>query len=140
VGAQADPVVALAGQLADGWNGWGLQPPEFGRKARILAEEAGAAGREAEPTWAGIALVGKDDEEAGALLERRRTRGMPDDGLWWGSAERLVELLLSLADAGATWAVLVPAGPSDRVEMIAERVLPPVHGMGGSIGGHRSPE
>ena len=51
-----------------------------------------------------------------------------------------MELLLSLADVGATWAVLVPAGPSDRVELIAERVLPPIHSARGSIGGHRSPE
>ena len=123
IGAQADEVVALAGQLADGWNGWGLRPSQFARKAKLLAEEAGAAGREVEATWACIVLVGEDDIEAERLVARRRARGMPDDGLWWGSAERFVELLGSLGEAGATWAVLVPAGPPDRVELMAERVL-----------------
>jgi alkanesulfonate monooxygenase SsuD/methylene tetrahydromethanopterin reductase-like flavin-dependent oxidoreductase (luciferase family) len=123
VGAQADPVVALAGRLADGWNGWGLEPAAFARKARLLAEEAGAAGREAEATWAGIVLVGEDEREAEALLARRRARGMPDDGLWVGSAERFAETARSLEDAGATWAVLVPAGPPDRIELMSATLL-----------------
>ena len=67
VGAQADEVVRLAGAVADGWNGWGASAEEFARKARLLAEEAGAAGREVEPTWAGIALVGEDEPEAERL-------------------------------------------------------------------------
>ena len=124
VGAQADPVVALAGRLADGWNGWGLEPAVFARKAKLLAEEAGAAGREAEATWAGIVLVGEDEREAEALLARRRERGMPDDGLWVGSAERFAATAGSLEDAGATWAVLVPAGPPDRVQLLASALLP----------------
>jgi len=123
VGAQADAVVALAGRLADGWNGWGLDPPAFGRKARLLAEEAGAAGREAEATWAGIVLVGKDEREAEELLARRRARGMPDDGLWSGSAERFAENTAGLGEAGATWVVMVPAGPSDRVPLLAETLV-----------------
>ena len=123
VGAQADPVVALAGRLADGWNGWGLEPPTFARKAKLLAEEAGAAGRESEATWAGIVLVGEDEEEAAALLARRRSRGMPDDGLWVGSAERFAETARSLEEAGATWSVIVPAGPPDRVQLLAETLI-----------------
>ena len=123
VGAQADPVVALAGRLADGWNGWGLDPAAFARKSRLLAEEAGAAGREAEATWAGIVLVGEDEREAEVLLARRRARGMPDDGLWVGSAERFAETARSLEEAGATWGVLVPAGPPDRVELLAATLL-----------------
>jgi alkanesulfonate monooxygenase SsuD/methylene tetrahydromethanopterin reductase-like flavin-dependent oxidoreductase (luciferase family) len=134
IGAQADEVVALAGQLADGWNGWGLRPPEFARKAKLLAEEAGAAGREAEATWACIVLVGEDDADAERLVAGRRARGTPDDGLWWGSAERFVELLESLGDAGASWAVLVPAGPPDRIDLIAERVLQPGRGSGANGG------
>ena len=124
IGAQADPVIALAGRLADGWNGWGLAPDAFERKAKLLAGEAAASGRRAEATWAGITLVGADDDEAAKLLERRRSRGMPDDGLWVGGADRFVEHLSALERSGATWAILVPAGPADRVELLAERVLP----------------
>ena len=51
---------------------------------------------------------------------------MPSDGVWSGSAEQFANYLRELAAAGATWAVLVPAGPADRVEVIAERVLPSV--------------
>jgi len=119
VGAQADPVVALAGRLADGWNGWGLEPDAFARKAAILADEAGRSGREAEATWAGIVLIGEDQAETRRLLERRRSRGVPDDGLWAGPAERFAGAVAALGDAGATWMVIVPAGPPDRVALLA---------------------
>ena len=123
VGAQADPVVALAGRLADGWNGWGLHPSAFARKAAILNEEAGAAGREVEATWAGIVLVGRDEREAEELLSRRRARGMPDDGLWAGPVERFAETTRALEEAGASWVILVPAGPPDRVPLLAETLV-----------------
>jgi alkanesulfonate monooxygenase SsuD/methylene tetrahydromethanopterin reductase-like flavin-dependent oxidoreductase (luciferase family) len=126
LGGQADAVVRLAARVADGWNGWGMHVPAFRRKATLLAEEAAAAGREAEATWAGIALVGEDDAEAAALLERRRARGMIETEIWCGSADALGAFLDGLASGGATWAVLVPAGPSDRVELIARAVLPRV--------------
>jgi alkanesulfonate monooxygenase SsuD/methylene tetrahydromethanopterin reductase-like flavin-dependent oxidoreductase (luciferase family) len=124
IGAQADAVVRLAGALADGWNGWGLEPDEFRRKARLLAEEAGAAGREVEATWAGIALVGEDEDEARSLVEARRARGMSEDGVWTGGAERFGEFAEELREAGATWLILVPAGPTDRMEVIARAVRP----------------
>ena len=123
IGAQADEVVRLAGRVADGWNGWGLGPDAFAAKARLLAEAAGEAGRRADPTWAGIVLVGTDEAEARDLVERRRARGM-EEPAWTGSAEGLAGFLGDLAGAGATWAVLVVAGPADRRELIADRVLP----------------
>jgi len=124
VAAQSDEVVKLAGRLADGWNGWGLGPEEFRSKAKLLAEEAEQAGRITEATWAGIVLVGEDDEEVEALLERRHRSNMIDALSWSGTAERFVEHLRDLADAGATWAIMVVAGPAGRRELIAERVLP----------------
>jgi alkanesulfonate monooxygenase SsuD/methylene tetrahydromethanopterin reductase-like flavin-dependent oxidoreductase (luciferase family) len=124
VGAQSDEVVKMAGRLADGWNGWGLGPEEFRSKAKLLAEEAEQAGRITEATWAGIVLVGEDDEEVEALLERRHRSNMIDALAWSGTAERFVEHLRDLADAGATWAIMVVAGPAGRRELIAERVLP----------------
>jgi len=124
VGAQSDEVVRIAGRLADGWNGWGLGPEEFRPKAKLLAEEAGRAGRTAEATWAGIVLVGEDDDEVRALLDRRRRTNMIDALAWSGTAELFVEHLRDLADAGATWAIMVVAGPAGRRELIAESVLP----------------
>jgi alkanesulfonate monooxygenase SsuD/methylene tetrahydromethanopterin reductase-like flavin-dependent oxidoreductase (luciferase family) len=124
IGAQSDSVVRMAGRLADGWNGWGLSPEEFGVKATLLAEESEQAGRATEATWAGIVLVGEDDAEVEALLERRRRSNMIDALAWAGTAERFVERLHDLAEAGATWAIMVVAGPAGRRELIAERVLP----------------
>ncbi|MBI4261040.1 MAG: LLM class flavin-dependent oxidoreductase [Actinobacteria bacterium] len=129
IGAQADEVVRLAGALADGWNGWGLDAGAFARKARVLGEAAGEAGRPpgaVEATWAGIALVGEDDARTEELLAARRSKGMPVEGIWWGSAERFAGFLGELREAGATWVVIVPAGPPDRVELIARDVLPAI--------------
>lgn len=123
LGAQADVMVRMAGRHADGWNGWGLDPEPFRQKATLLAEEAASAGREAEATWAGIALVGTDPTELRELEERRRDRGL-DDEAWRGTTEDLTAFLRSLEEAGATWAVLVPAGPADRRALIGKEVLP----------------
>jgi alkanesulfonate monooxygenase SsuD/methylene tetrahydromethanopterin reductase-like flavin-dependent oxidoreductase (luciferase family) len=120
IGAQADPVVRMAGRIAEGWNGWGLDPAAFAGKVRVLAEASG--GRRVEPTWAGIVLVGEDERETAELVERRRARGL-DDEAWVGTAEELRAFLQALAGAGATWAIFVPAGPADRRALIAERVL-----------------
>jgi alkanesulfonate monooxygenase SsuD/methylene tetrahydromethanopterin reductase-like flavin-dependent oxidoreductase (luciferase family) len=69
-------------------------------------------------------LVGEDDAEVEALLDRRRRRNMIDALAWSGTAERFVEHLHDLAEAGATWAIMVVAGPADRRQLLAERVLP----------------
>jgi alkanesulfonate monooxygenase SsuD/methylene tetrahydromethanopterin reductase-like flavin-dependent oxidoreductase (luciferase family) len=118
VGAQADEVVRLAGAFADGWNGWGASPEEFARKATLLAEEAGASGREVEPTWAGIALVGEDEAEAERLKAARAERGMSVADIWIGGSERFAEHCAGLGGAGATWVIVVPAGPVDRAEVV----------------------
>jgi len=124
LGGQAEAVVRIAGRTADGWNGWGNDPERFRAKADILAEEAAVAGRKAEATWAGIVLVGEDEGDVRQMIESRRRKGMTDGVSWAGPVEKLVEHLRSLADAGATWAIMVLAGPGGRRELIAERVLP----------------
>jgi alkanesulfonate monooxygenase SsuD/methylene tetrahydromethanopterin reductase-like flavin-dependent oxidoreductase (luciferase family) len=124
LGALSDEVVRMAGSIADGWNGWGLAPDAFRNKAKLLAEEAEHAGRHAEPTWAGIVLLGEDEKEVARLLESRHKRGMTDDLAWAGPADRFAEHVRDLAEAGATWVIMVLAGPSGRRELLAERVLP----------------
>jgi alkanesulfonate monooxygenase SsuD/methylene tetrahydromethanopterin reductase-like flavin-dependent oxidoreductase (luciferase family) len=125
VGAQADPVVRLAARLADGWNGWGLDAAGFAAKVEVLRQAAGD--RAVEATWSGIVLAGRDDAEVRDLMEARRARGMDDDA-WAGTTDDLTAHLRDLADAGATWAVMVLAGPADRRALLAERVLPAVAG------------
>lgn len=132
VGAQSDQVVRMAGRLADGWNGWGLPPEEFGAKAQLLAEEADRAGRRAEATWAGIVLVGEDEREVARLMEDRRRKAMSDGVAWAGPVDRLPGHLRALAAAGATWAIMVLAGPAGRRELMAERVLPALEEPAGS--------
>jgi alkanesulfonate monooxygenase SsuD/methylene tetrahydromethanopterin reductase-like flavin-dependent oxidoreductase (luciferase family) len=125
VGGQADEVVALAGRLADGWNGWGLDPSAFAGKVRVLVDAAG--GREVEPTWAGIVLAGRDGAETAELADARRARGIGDDA-WTGTVDDLAGHLRALEGAGAGWAILVVAGPADRRRLLAERVLPVLAG------------
>ncbi len=122
VGGFADAVVRLAGREADAWNGWGMGADEFGRKARLLREEALAAGREAAPTWAGILVVGRDDDEVARRMRARAERGLETD-VWGGTVRQLVEWFRVLEGLGATWAVVVPGG-TDQVQLIAAEVLP----------------
>jgi alkanesulfonate monooxygenase SsuD/methylene tetrahydromethanopterin reductase-like flavin-dependent oxidoreductase (luciferase family) len=123
IGAQADPVVQMAGRVADGWNGWALHPTTFHRKVDLLQEAASDSGRSVEATWAGIVLVGEDEAEADRLHRARLEKNM-DALAWVGPAERFAEFLRTLHDAGATWAIFVLAGPPGRRELIAEQVLP----------------
>lgn len=127
IGGQAPEVVRMAGRIADGWNGWGFGIDGFTGRAKILFDEAEAAGRSAEATWAGIVLVGEDERETRELLERRKARAM-DDNVWSGTPAELTDFLVGLEGAGATWAVLVPAGPKGRSALIAREVLPALSG------------
>jgi alkanesulfonate monooxygenase SsuD/methylene tetrahydromethanopterin reductase-like flavin-dependent oxidoreductase (luciferase family) len=124
VGGQSDEVVRLAAREADAWNGWGLSIPEFARKAHVLREAASEAGRAAEATWAGILVVGRDEDEAGAMLNARYQKGMLETNVWAGSAQALIWWFEGLETAGASWAVFVASGPSDRPGLIAEHVFP----------------
>lgn len=121
IGGLADPVVRIAARQAEAWNGWGLDPARFARKVALLREEAGD--RAVEPTWAGIVLVGRDEEEVADLRRRRAERGM-DDASWTGTSAQLVEFLAALGREGAGWAIMVVAGPADRRELIAREVFP----------------
>ncbi|HZP91001.1 MAG TPA: LLM class flavin-dependent oxidoreductase, partial [Actinomycetota bacterium] len=124
IGGFTDAVVRIAAREAEAWNGWGMSIPEFAARVRVLRASSEEAGREVEATWAGIVVVGRTEDEAGAMLARRGRLGFLETNVWAGSADSLVEWLSDLRDAGATWAILVPAGPPDRIDLIAETVLP----------------
>jgi alkanesulfonate monooxygenase SsuD/methylene tetrahydromethanopterin reductase-like flavin-dependent oxidoreductase (luciferase family) len=124
IGGFADAVVRIAAAEADAWNGWGMSIPEFATKADLLRRTAAERGRVVQATWAGIVVVGRDEDEAGAMLNDRFRKNMLETNVWAGSAHSLIWWLEGLGTAGAEWAVLVPAGSADRVEMIAEEVFP----------------
>jgi alkanesulfonate monooxygenase SsuD/methylene tetrahydromethanopterin reductase-like flavin-dependent oxidoreductase (luciferase family) len=133
IGGTSEAAVTSAATLADGWNGWGLPLDVFASRAerlrveeRRLADERapGLADRVAA-TWGGVVLVGRDRPEVDALLERRAAADkVPPPNSWIVDAVGLVENLLRLRDAGASWAILLPSGPEDRVDLIAEVALP----------------
>jgi alkanesulfonate monooxygenase SsuD/methylene tetrahydromethanopterin reductase-like flavin-dependent oxidoreductase (luciferase family) len=118
VGGLSDAVLGVAGRVADAWNGWGLDAEAFGSKAARLRELA--EGRDVAPTWGGIALVGEDGADLRRLLEDRERRGLPIEGVWRGTASELRSFVDQLGSAGATWFVVLPAGPPDRLDLIAE--------------------
>jgi alkanesulfonate monooxygenase SsuD/methylene tetrahydromethanopterin reductase-like flavin-dependent oxidoreductase (luciferase family) len=120
VGGASDDVVRLAAAEADAWNGWQVRLEAFERKARLLQDEA--AGRTVEATWAGVVVVGRDDDEVDGLLEQRERSGRTDR-TWAGTASSLRTWLDDLEGAGATWAVLALGGPADRIELIGSEVL-----------------
>jgi alkanesulfonate monooxygenase SsuD/methylene tetrahydromethanopterin reductase-like flavin-dependent oxidoreductase (luciferase family) len=124
LGGRSEAVVRIAARVADGWNGWGPDAEEFTARTRLLHEEAARAGRDGvEATWSGIVLVAASEEEADAGVRDRDARGMAPVA-WSGGAERFVAFLGDLAAAGATWAVVVLAGPPGGRALLAERVLP----------------
>ena len=124
IGGQSDELVRIAAREADAWNGWGLSIPEFARKANVLRQAAAQAGRIVEATWAGIVVVGEDEDEAGRMLNARYKKGMLETNVWAGSADSLTWWFEGLETAGASWAVLVATGPADRPALVAERVFP----------------
>jgi alkanesulfonate monooxygenase SsuD/methylene tetrahydromethanopterin reductase-like flavin-dependent oxidoreductase (luciferase family) len=124
VGGLSDQVVRIAATGADGWNGWGLDPDGFARRAALLRDVADGAGRSVEPTWANVALVGSDRRDTDRLLAERRAKGTSMRDVWVGDVEALRGRLDALHAHGATWAILLLAGPRDRMQLVADQVLP----------------
>jgi alkanesulfonate monooxygenase SsuD/methylene tetrahydromethanopterin reductase-like flavin-dependent oxidoreductase (luciferase family) len=127
IGGTSEAAVRSAAALADGWNGWGLDLDTFAGRARTLRDASSGRG---EATWGGVALVGRDRAELDALLERRAAAGKPPPppGAWVVDTGGLVENLAGLRDAGASWAILLLAGPRDRIEVVAEAARPALEG------------
>jgi alkanesulfonate monooxygenase SsuD/methylene tetrahydromethanopterin reductase-like flavin-dependent oxidoreductase (luciferase family) len=128
VGGTSRAVVRIAAETAHAWNGWGLDEERFAQRVRLLASVADERGREVEATWGGIALVGRDEDETARLVDERRRRGLDAEGVWIGTAEQVSIRLERIAAMGATWAIVLPAGPPDRLEVIAELVAPRARG------------
>ena len=121
IGGSSDSVVRLAAREADAWNGWQMEPDAFAGKVRLLRDAAG--GRSVRATWAGVALVGRDDTEVAELLGARRRRGLAARA-WTGTVASLRARIVDLEGAGASWVVLALAGPVDRLELVGSEIVP----------------
>lgn len=114
IGGNSAEARAAAAAHADGWNGWGHDATGWATLAHELPAEGPI-----ERTWGGQVLVGRDDDEAAAKLERHGGR----PGLVHGTVADLAQHLRTLADAGASWAVCAPLDVGngyDVIEMVAE--------------------
>src|SRR5262249_8009044 len=130
IGGTSDRVIGVAARLADAWDGWGLAGGGVGGKEKLLdgLSKSGSGERDdpratGDATGGGIVLIAEDEVEAERLLAERISRGRPAPA-FAGSAGRAVEWLASLRQAGAAWAVLLLAGSTDRLALVAEQVLP----------------
>lgn len=121
IGGSSDRVVRLAARVGDTWNGWQMEPHTFANKARLLREAA--RGRNVDASWAGVALVGRDEAELDDMLVARQRRGLIARA-WTGTTASLRARIGDLERAGATWVVLALAGPRDRLELVGSEVLP----------------
>ena len=117
IGGLSDAVLAVAARVADAWNGWGLDAGGFDEKVRRLRELA--EGRAIRVTWGGIALVGEDRRDLERLLAEREQRGLSIEGVWTGTATELRSFVDRLGEAGAEWFIVLPAGPADRLDVVA---------------------
>ncbi len=57
------------------------------------------------------------------LLDARTAKGLSTDGVWTGTAVELRAFVAALGEAGATWFVVLPAGPADRLDVIADALI-----------------
>jgi alkanesulfonate monooxygenase SsuD/methylene tetrahydromethanopterin reductase-like flavin-dependent oxidoreductase (luciferase family) len=132
IGGVSSRVIEVAALAADAWNGWGLDIEAFGTKVRLLDElceslaDAGAGTPHVSPveaTWGGIVLLGENAAEARRLAADREQRGT-SPASFAGPPDGVAEHLMALRDAGASWIVLLLAGPRDRRALFADAVLP----------------
>ena len=121
IGGESEPVVRIAAREADGWNGWALDEETFADRVRFLRAEED--GRLVEPTWAGPVVVGRDAGEADRIVAARREKGSMQEA-FAGDLDATAGWLERLAEAGATWAILLVLGGADRIDMIGEGLLP----------------
>ena len=121
IGGESESVARIAAREADGWNGWAVDEETFAARVRLLRAEAN--GRSVEPTWAGPIVVRRDAREVERIVAARRERGSMQEA-FAGDLGATAGWLERLAEAGATWAILLAAGGPDRVDVIGEGLLP----------------
>ena len=121
VGGWARAILRLAGEGADGWNGWGATPERFAQAAAVVTGAAG--GRAVELSWGGQVLLADDDEKAENKLAGRNPQAFVT-----GGPGTVATGLKAFADAGATHLIVAFPGADtpDHYELFAETVTPAV--------------
>ncbi|MGH2699637.1 MAG: LLM class flavin-dependent oxidoreductase [Actinomycetota bacterium] len=119
IGGWSRRALHLAGEGADGWNGWGTDPARFERAAGTVAGAAG--GRELALSWAGQVMLAGDDHEARARLGDR-----DPSAFLVGGPESVAAQLEAFVRAGASHliAAFPDAGAKGSYELFAEAVVP----------------
>ena len=119
IGGWSRRILHLAGEGADGWNGWGTDVGRFARAARTVTDAAG--GRAIELSWAGQVMLAAGDDDA-----RRKLGDRNPDSFLVGGPESVSKQLQRFVEAGATHliAAFPEAGAKGSYELFAEAVLP----------------
>lgn len=109
----------LAGEGADGWNGWGTDVDRFARAARMVTDAAG--GRNIELSWAGQVMLAANDDDA-----RRKLGDRNPDSFLVGGPESVAKQLQQFLEVGATHVIAAfpDAGTKGSYELFAEAVVP----------------
>jgi alkanesulfonate monooxygenase SsuD/methylene tetrahydromethanopterin reductase-like flavin-dependent oxidoreductase (luciferase family) len=124
VGGTGAAARALAGRLADAWNGWALTPEELAAglaDTRRAAERAGRDPAAVTGSWGGRVVVAGERREAETRLARWGA-GRPAAELARvvaGDPEMVLARLRALHHAGAAWCVLaLVAGPGAELRAL----------------------
>lgn len=127
-GGRSPAALRRAGELADGWLGAALAPPEAAQAVHAIEQAAAAAGRTIDPEHFGISLpYGVDTVDPATVTELRRRRPDIDTAdLLPIGPDALRTLVSRYVDTGITKFVVRPVGPdaTDRphLESLAEVV------------------
>jgi alkanesulfonate monooxygenase SsuD/methylene tetrahydromethanopterin reductase-like flavin-dependent oxidoreductase (luciferase family) len=118
------PQVREAVVLADGWNGWGGLPEQWGARAAFVREIAPSA----TLTWGGLVLLGGDDDHA---REKARSRTVgPDVAV--GGPRVVASRLREYEEQGAEWVIVAPldASDPDNARLLGEEIAPLLRSRG----------
>lgn len=141
VGGKGDRLLALAAELADGWNTcWTWTHDDYAERVHVLEQACDAVGRDPATVWRSLglyALVGEDDNDLNRRFERMRDAYPP--GVLGGVSleeyrkDRLVGTVEQVREQMARWSemgvetLILGAGPlpfsvtaPDDVEILAE--------------------
>lgn len=125
LGGRSAELLALAGRLAGGWNGWGANLDAFVEDAARVRAIAGA--RPFEISWAGQVILGEDEDDAAARLGTRD----PTQYVTGGPEAIRTELERAVAAGAGHLIVALPdAGRPGAYEALAE-VVGPLRWAGG---------
>jgi alkanesulfonate monooxygenase SsuD/methylene tetrahydromethanopterin reductase-like flavin-dependent oxidoreductase (luciferase family) len=121
IGGWSRRLLHLAGEGADGWNGWGTDVDRFARAARRVTQASG--NRAVEISWAGQVMLSADDEAA-----RRKLKGRDPASFLVGGPDSVAAQLERFVRAGANHLVVAfpHAGSDGSYELFADAVLPQV--------------